>query len=115
MACEPEIDNVSLIFDRLTDIGFHEELKLRKLRNSPDDIVAEPDVIQRNIHLRDAAFNPVKSRHVLAPFEQQKGASSDMDETPLFPWFYEFILAFTKDSCKAGCQLSLPVNSEIFK
>ena len=63
VTCESEIDYIALIFYRLLDIRFHEQFKLLQVRHAPDDIIAEPDIVERLIHLRNAAQDPVKRCH----------------------------------------------------
>ena len=55
VACKPEIDDISFILYSLFDIRFHEQFELGQIRHTPDDIIAEPDVIECSIHLGDAA------------------------------------------------------------
>ena len=65
---KPEINDVSFILDRLPDIRLHEELKLGKLTDTPDHIIAEPDVVKSLVHFRNTAFYSVKCCHFLHSF-----------------------------------------------
>ena len=47
MTSEPEIDYISLIPYCLLYIRLHKEAKLIKVRDSPDNVIAEPYVIER--------------------------------------------------------------------
>ncbi len=55
VACESEVDDITVILDRLPDVRIHEQLELIKARYTPYDIIAEPYVIERFIHLGNAA------------------------------------------------------------
>ena len=70
MTCESEIDYVALVFYGLLNIRQHKDLKLLKVRDTPDHIVAEPDVVECRIHLRYSAQDPVKCSHSKPPFSQ---------------------------------------------
>ena len=76
MVGEPEIDEVPFVLDRLPDIGLHEQPELVEIGNTPYDIVAQTDVVQRKVHFGDAAFDPVKCCHRLDSFPQKKGVPS---------------------------------------
>ena len=72
VAREAEIDDVPLIRLRLADIGLHKQPKLRKVRHSPDNIVTEPDIVKRLVHLRDTAFHFIKRCHRALLSEQKR-------------------------------------------
>ena len=55
VACESEVDDLTVILDRLLDVRIHEQFEFIKARYTPYDIIAEPYVIERFIHLGDAA------------------------------------------------------------
>ena len=76
MVGETEIDEVPLVLDRLPDIGLHEQPELVEIGNTPYDIVAQTDVVQREVHFGDAAFDSVKCCHRLDSFPQKKGVPS---------------------------------------
>ena len=50
VACKPEINDIAVIFLRLLYIWLHKQLKLRKLRDAPYNIITHPYVINSRIH-----------------------------------------------------------------
>ena len=63
VACEPEVYDIALILYGLLDIWLHEQLELGQFRDAPNHVVAKPDVIERRIHLRNTAQDPVECCH----------------------------------------------------
>ena len=63
MLCKPDIDNISLVINRLRDEWQREHPEFLDIRHLPYNIVAHSDIIQDLIQLRDPALYFVKCCH----------------------------------------------------
>ncbi len=67
MRREADVDDVPPVRDRLADKGLHEDAEVRKVRDGPDDIVTEADVVKGLIKRRNSRFHTFKCSHRAPP------------------------------------------------